>query len=143
MKRLSGKAILVGLVLVALISVSLSFLWGYYVVDIYNSVVAKNQGLAPSEIANRLAFHPLSITFAVLATVLGFGVPGYVTAVIANKFFVLNSFLVGLLGSSVALLDIEGIAAAPWFAAATALASILVATGAGKLRELQVKTNKM
>jgi hypothetical protein len=141
--KFSAKAVATGLVTLLIITMALSLLESYYLPKIYNSVASAEQKGSMQDLSNKFMFHPLNIAYIVISTILGFGVPGYFAAAIANKSFVLHGFSVGLLGGFVFMLfDYQRFITAPWLSITGLLVSMLVAAMAGKVRELQLRVDQ-
>ena len=121
--KLDLRAILIGLLALLALTVLTSLLLAALLPKMYSSLTMSGH-LSPQYIA-----------YLVLLTVVQFGVPSYLAAALAKESKVLQSFIVGLVGSLVVLgISWPGPRENPLLALATAVFAILIATLAGNLR---------
>jgi hypothetical protein len=144
MKNLSLKGIGAGVLAAIVLTIPIALMSHYHFKAIYNDVAHgvnfENEAVV-QEIIYKLIFHPLSIVYAILASIVTVGIPGYIAAFIAKKAFVLNSLAVGLIGLLVCLLEIDFIIQFPILFVLVSLFTLAVAYLAGSLRHRQVKKN--
>jgi hypothetical protein len=55
----------------------------------------------------KMVFHPLSIAFGILSVTISVGVPGYIAAFVANRGFIQNSTIIGVITLFFLLLNIQ------------------------------------
>ena len=137
MKNISIKGILAGILASLILSIPVGFMFGYYFVEIYNEVLPGiniNNKKELEEISNKIMFHPLSIAFMLMATLITVGVPGYITALVANKNYALNSFLFGVCLLLISLIGYEFILQSLSLFVLMAVLGLLVAYLSGLLR---------
>lgn len=122
--KLDLRAILIGLLTLLALTVLTSVLLAALLPNMYSSLAMSGR------------FSPQYIAYLVLLTVIQFSVPGYLASAIAKTSRVLQSFIVGLVGSLVVIgVSWPGPRQNPLLALATAVFAILMATLAGKLRD--------
>lgn len=141
MKNISLKGIGAGILASLVLSIPVGLMFGYYFVEIYNEV-APGVNLANEkeleEMSNKLMYHPLSIAFMVMATLITVGIPGYISALVANKGYTLNSFLFGVCVLLLCFIDYEFMEQYPIPFVILAIFTLLVAYLSGLLRYRQV-----
>ncbi len=124
--KLDFRAILFGLMALLVLTVLTTLLLAALLPNMYSSLAMSGR------------FSPRYITYLVVLTVIQFGVPAYLASASAKTSKVLQSFIVGLVGSLVVLgFSWPGPRENPLLALATAVFAILIATLAGKLRDLR------
>jgi hypothetical protein len=142
MTNLSLKGIGAGILAVFLLSIPLGFMFSYYFMAIYNDV-APGVNFASEvelrEMTKKLIFHPLSIAFGILSTLITVGVPGYVAALVANKGYVLNSMVIGFITLLFFFLNFQLIAQFPVLVILFSVFTLGVAYLGGLVRLRQVK----
>jgi len=138
---LSVKGIGLGLLAAFVLAIPLDLLFGYYLSAVYDELAPgvnfANQAEADA-FAARVMGHPLMIAFAILATLLTVGLPGYIAALVANRAFVLHSTVVGAILSSFAFLEWDFAAQFPYLFSSLIGFGMLVAVAAGDTRKRQV-----
>jgi hypothetical protein len=124
--QLDLRTILLGLLAFLALTVLTSLLLAALLPAMYSSLAMSGH------------FSPQYIVYLVVLAVIQFGVPAYLTAAIAKTSKVVQSFIVGLVGTLVVIgVSWPGPRENPLLALGTAVFAILVATLAGKLRDLR------
>lgn len=144
MKNISLKGIGVGILASIVLSIPVGLMFSYYFVESFNNV-AQGVNLANEkeveEMTNKFLYRPLSIAFAVMATLITVGIPGYISALVAKKGYTLNSVLIGVFVLLFYLLNYELVAQYPKLFVFIAIFTLLVAYFSGLLRYRQVMKN--
>jgi hypothetical protein len=138
----SFKGIAAGLFASLAATVLLSFLLGYYLVPVYNSIAASGS-LLSHQFSWHALFHPLTLAFALLASFLAVGMPAYLAAVVANRRFVFHA-LVATAASVVlsCVASLEDAVQFPLALVAIAGWSLAIAACAGFFRKHQVESRR-
>jgi hypothetical protein len=144
MKNISLKGIGVGIAASLVLSIPVGFMFGFYFVEIYNEVapgvnLANDKEVA--EMTNKLMFHPLSIAFVVMATLITVGIPAYITALVAKKGYTLNAVILGVFVLLLFLIDLETVVQYPSLFSVLAVFTLVVSYLSGLIRYRQVLKN--
>ena len=141
MNVLSLKGIGAGVLTALILSIPVGFLSFYYVSATFDEL-APGVNFANEtqvrEFVARSIRHPLTITVAFLATLIYVGIPGYIAALVANRAFVANSMAIGAILSLLCLVEWDLVVNFPALFGVAVGLSMLVAFGAGHLRQWQV-----
>jgi hypothetical protein len=123
--QINTKAVVIGLVALIVLSALSSLLAGMYLPNIYNSVVMSGHASTSQTL------------YTAFLALVQFGPPGYLTAAVAQRSKTVHAFVVGLLGGLLVIaLSWPEVVKAPLLTLGTLVISILIATLAGKLRQV-------
>jgi len=146
MENLSIKDISAGILATLVLSIPVGIMFSYFFIEIYNDV-APGVNFANEEevdaMADKMMYHPLSIAFLVLATFITVGFPGYISALVANKGYTLNSVSIGVFALLVSFLNYELMARYPKLFVFLAVFTLFVAYLSGLLRHRQVMKSEV
>lgn len=142
MKAFSLKGLGAGVLAAVVLSIPLGFLFGYYIMAIYNDLapgVNFANEIEAEKFASRSLSHPLAIAYGFIATLIGVGIPAYISAWVAGRSFVLHSLVIGGILSLLCLVEWETLTQFPVMFALLIVLTLVVAYAAGVLRKRQVE----
>ena len=141
MESFSLKGISAGILTSVVLSIPVGIMFGYYFIEIYNDVAPGVNFADEAELnvmEGKMIYHPLSISFSVLAILITVGFPSYISALISKKGYTLNSVTVGVIALLVSFIHYEFMARYPKFFICLAILTIFVSYLSGLLRHRQV-----
>lgn len=137
MKTISLKGIGAGIVVAVVLSIPLGLMLGYYLSAVFNDLAPGVNFANEAEVQRfvaRFLYHPLTIAFGILSTLIGVGIPAYLAAAIAGRAFIIHSMIIGGILSMLCLFEWEMVAQFPILFVLIISLNLVIAYFAGYLR---------